>query len=134
MDSAQAAISRTEARSRELDNRMKATETYFQRRNYNREQRFGTPEEKYEKKRANQERFASYARRANPDTLTDKQLDPLTGEIKWLPALMPPVFEQYRDQLNDLFAQRAIHSGQISDELYQQIKDTTDDLLKATSR
>ena len=131
MDSAQAQATRAEARSRELDNRLKSSQTYFEMRNYNREQRFGTPEEKYAKKRANEEKYAKYARRANPDELTDSQLDPLTGKINWPFSLMSPKYEKYRDQLDDLFEQRARHGGQISYRTYEQIKFTTKDFLKA---
>ncbi len=131
MDSAQARISRSEAESLELDNRMKATETYFARRNYNREQRFGTPEEKYAKKMANQERYASYARRANPNKLTSKQLDPLTGKITWPKLLMPEEYQQDREQLDKLFALRARSDGKISGAVYEQIDDAADGLLKS---
>ena len=129
MDSAQGRISRTEARSRELDNRMKSTETYFQRRNYNREQRFGTSEEKYAKKMANQERYASYARRANPDKLTSKQLDPLTGKITWSPVLMPDEYKKDREKLDKLFTLRARSDGKISGAVYEQISDASQALL-----
>jgi hypothetical protein len=131
MDSAQARVTRAEARSRELDNRLKSSQTYFEMRNYNREQRFGTPDEKYAKKRANEEKYAKYARHANPDELTDSQLDPLTGKIKWPFSLMSPKYENYRNQLDDLFEQRARHGGQISYRTYEQIKFTTKDFLKA---
>ena len=130
MDSAQGRISRAEARSMELDNRMKATQTYFERRNYNREQRFGTPEEKYEKKRANQERYASYVRRANPNKLSSKQLDPLTGKITWLPTLMSDDYQDGRDKLDKLFAMRARNDGKISGAVYEQIGDASKEMLK----
>ncbi|NIL97022.1 MAG: hypothetical protein GTO62_07765 [Planctomycetales bacterium] len=131
LDSAQAQVTREEARSRELDNRLKSTKTYFEMRDYNREQRFGTPEEKYAKKRANEEKYAKYARRGNPNELTAQQLDPLTGKISWPFALMPPQYKEYREQLDDLFEQRARHGGQISYRTYEQIHTTTDDFLTA---
>jgi hypothetical protein len=129
MDSADARISRTEARSRELDNRMKSTETYFERRNYNREQRFGTSEEKYAKKVANQERYARYVRRANPNELSKRQLDPLTGKITWSKTLLQDDYKDGRQKLDKLFAIRARQNGKISGETYEEISDASDELL-----
>ena len=131
MDSAQARISRADARSLELDNRMKSTETYFARRNFNREQRFGTEEDKYEKKRANQERYASFVRQSNPGRLTNEQLDPLTGKIQWVPELMPAVYKEYRERLDALFQKRARQDGTVDKATYAAIKDATGDLLQA---
>ena len=132
LNSARARVTRTEARSRELDNRLKMVKTYFAMRNYNREQRFGTPEQRYEQRSRNNEiRFAAAARRGNPHELTAEQLDLLTGKINWPFALMPPQYEEYRDQLDNLFEQRAHHGGRISFQTYQQIKETTKDFLQA---
>ena len=100
-------------------------------RNLNRTQRYGTPEQKYERKRANEERFAKYARRANPNELTPEQLDPLTGKINWPFALMPPQYETYRNQLDELFEERARHGGQLSYRTYEQIRDSTKQFLDA---
>ena len=132
MDSAQARIDRAEARSRELDNRLKATKTYFEMRNINREQRFGTEEERYEQRRRNSdERFAAAARRADPNELTHQQLDPVTGKITWPFSLMPAKFEEYRERLDELFAQRATYGERISFETYTEIKQATDEFLEA---
>ena len=62
----EAAIGATEARSRQLDNRLKSTQTFFEMRRINREERFGTPDEKYELKQRNEQRFARRARKGNP--------------------------------------------------------------------
>ncbi|MDH3716780.1 MAG: hypothetical protein OES79_01540 [Planctomycetota bacterium] len=121
LDSAQARIGRAEARSRELDNRLKATQTYFEMRNINREQRFGTEEERYEQRRRNNERRFAAARRADPDELTSDQLDPVTGKITWPFSLMPVRFREYRERLDELFAQRATYGGRISFETYTEI-------------
>ena len=131
MDSADARISRTDARSRELDNRMKSTQTYFERRNYNREQRFGTTEEKYAKKMANQEKYARYMRRANPNNLSDGQLDPRTGKINWSSTLMQADYKESRDKLDKLFALRARQDGKISGATYEKIDDASQELLAA---
>jgi hypothetical protein len=131
LDSSAARINRAEARSRELDNRLKATNTYFEMRNINREQRFGTEQERYERRsRNNEQRFAAAAARGNPNELTYRQLDPATGKITWPFSLMDPKFEEYRERLDDLFARRATYNGQVTFEMYSEIRQTTDEFLE----
>jgi len=134
IDYSQAASGWEEARSRELDNRLKSTQTYFEMRRINREERYGTKEEKYEKKRANEEDFAKRARKGDPNELTDKQLDPLTGKISWPFELMTPEYKEYRAQLDELFEKRARHGGQVSYETYEETNKATDDLLAALKK
>lgn len=129
IDYSQARIGRAEARSRELDNRLKSTQTYFEMRRINREERYGTPQEKYEKKRRNEERFAARARKGDPNDLSDGQLDPLTGKISWPMELMPPEYEKYRDKVDRLFEERARHGGKVSYKTYDELNKATDEFL-----
>ena len=132
IDSADARIRRAEARSRELDNRLKATKTYFEMRNINREQRFGTQEERAERRRRNNERrYAAAARRGDPNQLDYDQLDPVTGKISWPRALRSEAFDELRERIDELFAQRASYGGQASAETRYAIKDAMDDFEDA---
>lgn len=127
----EAAINLTEVRSKQLDNRKKTADTYFSMRNMNREQRFGTTEDKAAHRAKNQELYARYARAGNPKRPNAQQLDPITGEIKWPFSLMPEKFEPYREELQKLFTQRSKQGGVVNYDEFQQAKKTTDQMMTA---
>lgn len=121
----------TESRSRELDNHLKTGQTFYEMRRMTREAKFGTPEEKYEKKIQNEQRFAAQVRKRKQNVLTDEQLDPLTGEINWPSMLMDPSYDAYRANLEDLFATRARYDGQLSYEASYEIESEIKKFRKA---
>ena len=129
VDYAQARIGRSDARSRELDNRLKTTQTFYEMRRISREAKYGTPQEKYDKKRRNEARFAARTRKDDPNVLSDKQLDPLTGEISWPVVLMSPEYEEYRAKIDNLFKARARHGGKISYQTLGEMSKTRDELI-----
>ena len=125
----EAAINMTEVRSRELDNRQKTADTYFSMRNMNREQRFGTPEEKAAHRAHNQELYYRHAQAGDPKRPSAQQLDPITGTIKWPFALMPDMFEPYREDMATLFGQRAKNGNVVTYDSYEEIKKVGDEML-----
>jgi hypothetical protein len=127
----EAAINYTEVRSRQLDNRLKTASTYFDMRRVNKEARFGTPEEKAAKRAYNQEKYFRYSQAGSPDRPTAQQLDPITGKINWPFSLMPEQYAQYREALQDIFAQRAKHGGYLTYDEYTKIQQATDGMLAA---
>lgn len=103
---AEAATVAEDARSKYLDNRLKATNTYFEMRRANEQYR-----------RAEQtpplttEQLFRIASERAPDRLSSSELDPLTGELAWPTVLQSPAYEPYRAQLEGLFAERARSGG-----------------------
>lgn len=131
IDYSQARIGRAGARSLELDNRLKTTQTFYEMRRIQREEKYGTPAEKYEKKRRNQERFAAQARKGDRHDLSDGQLDLLTGKIAWPIQLMSPDYEPYRVKMDMLFEERARLGGRVSYKTYEEMQIVSDEFLAA---
>jgi hypothetical protein len=100
-----AAINLSEARRREIENRKLWTETYFAMRDINRQYR----EAEIKRQRGNPEDWIRYAQAGKPKALSNRELDVVTGEIRWPILLMAPAFEAQRVQLEKLFANRAYH-------------------------
>lgn len=126
LTNSEAALNYEEVRSKELDNRVKTANTYFDMRRMNTEERFGTPEEKAAHKAANQEKYYEWARSGRPDRPSSQQLDPITGKINWPFTLMPEKYTPYRSELDDLFAKRAQQGGYLTYAEYTQVEKTTD--------
>lgn len=116
MMNARAASELQDANSKYLDNRYKATETYFDMRALNRQARAA------ENPKPTTEQLFRIAQEAAPDPLSTSQLDPLTGQINWPTALTDEAYGQTRDQIDQLVASRAQNSGRISYSSYTQLK------------
>jgi hypothetical protein len=98
----QAANQMEQARKAYIENRLKATQTYFEMRRYNEEARRAmrsTP--------LSMEQYVRLAREQAPEPLTATQLDPLTGTISWPAPLRSPVYEAFRRRIERLFQDRA---------------------------
>ena len=115
----QAARNYQEAVSRYLDNRLKAQQTYFEMRKYNREYR--TAERG---PRPTSEQMARFARDRAPDRLGTSELNPITGQIFWPEILEDEAFRDQRERLDDLFALRARYHGQIGPDQYLDLRRT----------
>ena len=115
----QAARNYQEAISRGLDNRLKAQQTYFEMRKYNREYRAAE-----RGPRPTAEQMARFARDRAPDRLAASELDPVTGRIFWPEILEEDAFRDQRERLDDLFALRARYRGQIGSEQYLELRHT----------
>lgn len=88
----------SEARSMELDNRLKYAETYFARRRVNQEYR-----EANRKPAPTEEQIFRMAKSSQPKRLTPSQVDPVTGKISWPSLLMTDQFSAERDVIDPLF-------------------------------
>lgn len=98
----QAANQIEQARKVYIENRLKATQTYFEMRRYNTEARraeHGTP--------LSMEQYVRLARDQAPEPLTATQLDPLTGMINWPAPLRISAYETFRRRIDRLFQDRA---------------------------
>ncbi len=89
-----------EAYSKELDNRKKATNTYYENR-----AAWQTHQDQETKLR--QARVAAYQTRMQPDRTHPSQLDPITGTIRWSKVLGASIFDSQRETMEEFFTQRA---------------------------
>lgn len=123
LDTARAATELQVAQDKYLDNRMKATQTFFEMRRMNREYRAAErgPALTYEQ----MYRLAQVTR---PRELDSQQLDPVTGGIEWPAYLRAEKFADLRGQIEKLFAERA-HEGVLAGESYVAAMRLTEELM-----
>jgi hypothetical protein len=117
LNTSEAAINYTQARSMQLDNRMKATNTYFDMRRVNKQAR-----EEEAGPRLSTEQLYRIAAESAPKRLSSSAVDPLTGGIAWPLVLREDMFTEHRDKLQDLFTERASSGGAIGPENYLEIQ------------
>lgn len=128
LENSEAAKNWQDAKTQEIQNRMRWTETYFEMRKTNREAQAaeaGPP--------VTQEQAIRMAKMSAPPRLVSTQLDPVTGHIQYPMVLQDGVFKPYREELDKLFANRAASGGSLQYEQYQEIQRTVSkfiDVLK----
>ena len=111
------------AYSMDLNNRLQATNTYFEQRRINRE---AVAEERGP--RATAAELARFAKEAAPARLNASQLDPVTGEIGWPTPLRAATFDAAREKVDKLFAMRESDSGAVGPAGYRRIRDSIEEL------
>ena len=124
LENSQAAINWEQAKTQEVQNRLRWTETYFEMRKVNREARAaeeGPP--------VTHEQAVKMAKMALPPRLGSTQLDPVTGHIAYPPVLMDDVYEQYRNRLDKLFSDRAASGGSMQYGAYKEIQSTVSQFI-----
>lgn len=122
----QAASNYEDARSKNFDNRIKYTDTYFEMRRMNREYRAAE-----RGPRVSTEALFRFARDGVPQRMGPSELDPLSGKINWPSVLMQSDYAAERAKLEQLFAQRANTHGFSSASQFTEVKAATDALLTA---
>ena len=122
--SAQAAVNLEEAKKREIENRVRWTNAYFEMRKINQ-----AYVDSQRSPRLSTEEWARVAQRQAPARLSSHTLDPVNGEINWPVALQSSEFKAERDQIQMLFAERADKHGAIGPELHAQIRTAVDSTL-----
>jgi hypothetical protein len=125
MQNSEAAKNWQEAKTLEMQNRMRWTETYFEMRKTNREAQAaeaGPP--------VTHEQMIRMAKMGMPPRLGSTQLDPVTGHIEYPMVLTSPQFAPYREQLDKLFAERASSGGSMQYEQYQEIQKTVSKFIE----
>jgi len=121
LNTAQAASVSQDAVSKYLDNRLQATNTYFEMRQANRQYR----REQETPPLSSQQLYRIAAEKA-PDKLAASDLDPLTGDISWPLVLQQDEYEEIRTKMEGLFALRA---KQGDSEYVFQIQDAANEAL-----
>ena len=118
LTNAQAAIAAEQARTLYIQNRMLATNTYFQMRQANRDY---VAAERGPK--TSNDEFSRYSTHLQPKRLTASQLDPVTGHINWTPILQGENYALYREQIETLFKMRAEHHVAAGESSYSDIRE-----------
>jgi hypothetical protein len=104
---AQAADRAEDARAKNIENRLRAAEAYYERKRIR---------ESYKSSKRSARRSA-YLRRHTIQPLTQEELEPASGDIKWPDLLLESDFDEYRTRFDELFRDRATH-GTLSSEEY----------------
>jgi hypothetical protein len=118
-----AAVNFSEARRREIENDKAWTQTYFEMREVNRQQR----DAEIKRQRGNPADFARYAQAGKPKPLSNRELDAVTGEIHWPILLTAANYEPQRAALAKIFAARAYHGVLKSEDFLSAVR-TIDDI------
>ncbi len=125
LQTAQAAIAAQQAYSAALDNKLKATQTYFEMRKMNHDY-------------VAAEAAARHPVNTNYITpgigpkiapLSVSQLDPVTGQIGWTPALMAPEYASYRQPFDEYFHARAEHRSTANAAAIPHLRDASSGLM-----
>lgn len=126
MQNSEAAKNWEEAKTLDIQNRLRWTETYFEMRKENRDKRADEAGP-----RVTQEQAIRMAKMAAPRRLGSTQLDPVTGHIDYPIILTDDSYKAYRDRLDSLFALRAESGGSIQYSDYQAIQQTVSKFVDA---
>jgi hypothetical protein len=124
LQNSEAAKNWEDAKTQEIQNRLRWTETYFEMRKVNRESRAaeqGPP--------VTQEQAIRMAKMAAPPRLGSTQLDPVTGHISYPIVLMDDVYTQYRNRLDKMFSDRAAAGGSMQYGEFKEIQSTVSQFI-----
>lgn len=125
LQNSEAAKNWQEAKTLEMQNKLRWTETYFEMRQVNRDKRADEAGP-----RVTQDQAIRLARMAAPPRLPSTQLDPVTGHIEYPLILTADIYTQYRDRLDTLFSQRAASGGSIRYDDYKAIETTISQFIE----
>jgi hypothetical protein len=123
-----AAINYQQAFEKSLENRKRATEVYFTRKemakNY---------EEKYSKKPPTEEDSKRFAKMLVPPRLTPEQFDPSSGKLQWPHVLRRSSYDPVREKIDRLMQSRTVDDsgdGSPSHTKIRQLVEVMKELLK----
>ena len=111
-----------DARKKYLENRLRATETYFRMKEINQAYR-----DEQRGPRPTQEELFRLARMKAPDRLSPSELDPISGEIGWPILLLDESFTPIRTRVDEMLEYWAEHSNRLSIAQYTTLQKTLDD-------
>ena len=126
LQNSEAAKNWEDAKTKEIDNRQKWTNTYFDMRRTNKEAR-----QSENGPAVTHDQAIRFAKAAAPPRLTSAQLDPVTGHIEYPLLLTQADYDAYRTDLDKLFADRASSGGSLQFEEFQKIRGTVSKFIDA---
>jgi hypothetical protein len=110
-----AAQNYAQARSMEMDNRLKYAETYYERKRLHEEAQAN------KNRRLSSEALFRINQAKKPDRLSSTDLDPLSGKINWPVVFQQDQFAEARDGLEAIFAKQA-RQDHVSYDDYRQVQ------------
>jgi hypothetical protein len=122
---AQAAEELEEARAKYIENRMKATNTYFRMRSANRAYR-----EAEEGPPPTSEELFRLAKIKAPDRLSPSELDPVSGQVNWPALLRDATFTPLRSDLNGMLSYWAENDNRLTIDQYSKMQNTIEALTE----
>jgi len=99
--SAEAAKKYEDARAKYFDNRLRATQTYFEMKQQNYDYR-----QAMRGQRPSSEQLFRIAKERAPDPLSPSELDPYSGEVRWPMLLLAADYAEHRTLAEDLIRKR----------------------------
>ena len=123
LDNSAAAINYSVARSNELENQKQYTETYFAKKEMNRQARAAA-----RGPRASMKDLVRYAQVGKPKPLSPSEVDSVTGAIQWPMLLRTETFQSNGKKVQKVFSSRA-KSEAISPSEYREIRQLTSKML-----
>lgn len=126
LQNSEAAKNWEDAKTKEIDNRQKWTNTYFDMRRTNKESRRAE-----DGPAVTRDQAIRFAKAAAPPRLTSSQLDPVTGHIEYPLVLTEKDYDPYRRDLDKLFSDRATSGGSVQYEDFQRIQGTVSKFIDA---
>ena len=121
LSNSEAAINMTSARSSQLDNQLKTTDTYFQNRLNNK---------KYREELHGPRKVTHNAFRKLPPPLSPSEVDPVTGQINWPPLVAQLPFQKDVQTVNDIFATWALNQRQFNSKDASTLRKTVARMLR----
>jgi len=125
LQNSEAAKNYEQAKTLEIDNRKKWTETYFEMRKINRQARA----EEAPPKVSHETAIRLSQKMASP-RLGATQLDPVTGHIEYPLVLQDSIFEPYRTELDAQFAKRSTSGSGLQFDQWQAIQQTVSKFIE----
>ncbi len=126
LQNSEAAKNWEDAKTLEIQNRERWTNTYFDMRRTNKEARKAE-----EGPSVTHDQAIRFAKAAAPPRLSSAQLDPVTGHIEYPLVLTDKDYAPYRQDLDKLFADRASSGGSLQYEEFQKIQGTVSKFIDA---
>ena len=126
LQNSEAAKNWEEAKTLDIQNKMRWTETYFEMRKVNRDARAaeaGPP--------VTHEQAIRMAKTFSTPRLNSTQVDPVTGHIEYPYVLMDDVYTAYRSDLDKFFAHRAATGGSVQYKDIEQVEGTVSKFIDA---
>jgi len=120
--SAEALKSIEQAKSLNVDTRMKGLENYWEAKRVNYANTLGKI------KRFSTEQMAALARKEAPERLAQHQYEPFNGRLNWPAALTAQEFAAHREAMNEMFAKRTTHDVGAETEFHATVREVTDEM------
>ena len=123
LNTSAAAINLEQARSMNLDNRVKYAETYFEMRRINSSERAAE-----RRPHATPEQIARWNESAKPARLTEAELGFVSNEVRWPSVLQDETFDDHRESIEAVLAGRTPENSGVGSHSHRAINATVEQM------